>query len=136
MRQHQPSEARVSVVARRRVFNVINLGGLIEIFTGTIVWASVGLERIAPSVNAYNRHPMHLLGMKFVDQTNSRAASFTAARHAARHYFDGAATTAPRVHRIRYVGTRRLRDRPGRQVVVRVITYRRDLPGLTCLQSC
>jgi hypothetical protein len=68
-------------VARQRVFNVINSGGLIEIFTGTIIRACVGPERIAPSVNAYNRHPMHLLGMKFVDPTNSRAASFTAVRH-------------------------------------------------------
>src|SRR5580704_9195150 len=60
-------------MARLHVFIVTNWGILIETFTGTNVRALLYPERIAARVNAYNTHPMQLLGMKLVDLTNSPA---------------------------------------------------------------
>jgi hypothetical protein len=53
------------VMARRHVFIVTSWS------TGTIVRATPGPRRVAAGVNAYDRHPMHLLEKKLVNPATS-----------------------------------------------------------------
>jgi hypothetical protein len=92
MGQHQSGEARVVVLAGRHVVLAIYWRFLIKTLAGTIVQASLGLDRIAAAKAYYGHSPF--LGIKLVDSMISHddPAPWRSHNIAVGRHFDGPAT--------------------------------------------